>query len=168
MDNLLSYIDIFEYCSCTEIEYKCYKKNDFIKCRYKDFILKLCPYLNILIEPTSKFNLIEKPTEYSSCDNSEQYKKIFKFLTVLISKQDEYCELSKTVGMVCIVYITLTNIKYNVIPKAVFHVKLDEIIIQQKENIKSSLCNLYKMTRNFNKSCIIECINTIDKWKEYI
>ena len=170
MDNLLSYIDIFEYCNCncSEKEYTCYRKKDFISCRYRDLIIKQCPYLNILLDSKCSFNLIEKPTEYSLCDNKDQYIKIFKFVIVLVSKQDEYNELAKIAGVICIIFITLTNMKYNNMPKHIFHSKFDEIILHQKEHIINPLSNTYKMTTNFHKSSINDCIETINNWKEYI
>jgi hypothetical protein len=170
MDNLLSYIDFFtpSNCHCTDKEYSCYKKNDFIKCKYKDILIKKCPYINILLDNSSKYDLIEKPIDISSCDDVEEYKIILQFLIKLIAKQDEYIELSKIVGFMCIFYIRLTNIKYNIIPKSILYEKLDLIIQLQKEHINNKSCNTYNMTQHFNKYSISEFINIITKWKEYI
>lgn len=173
MDNLLSYIEMSNYsihltCLCNETDYLCFRRDDFIKCCNKKTLLELCPYLNILIDPKIKYNLIEKPEKYSSCDNSTQYYKIIKFLLFLISKQDIYFEMSKIIGVMCIFYIVLTNINYNIIPKTVFYEKLDLVITNQEEHITNPFSNKYKITNNFNKSSVADFIETINNWKKYI
>ncbi len=176
MDFLLSYDDIILIqpinickCKCTSEEYKCYKKSDFINCMYKNNIINKCPYINILLDDSLKYDLIEKPTDYSLCDSPKEFAAILNFLTKLTYKQSDYHEFSKTVGVICVFYVILTNLKYNIFKSPMLYNKIDLIIENQEEYATyNSNSNNYSMTKNFNKYSINEFIEIIKKWKEYI